>query len=148
MILSEHILEDEKSRRVGTLVIGAGLVGMSTAVACAQENSSTGKATIVLERGLVDSYRDKTSSQGNLRGSRVVDQTMELTQDIRRTWNFIDYLQGKYQTRISERATAALPYLMLVKDRRHLSVMRSDLEKKNSSFQLHTLEDAAQKFGL
>jgi len=80
-----------------TVVLGAGLVGMATAAAYAEKSRE--KNLLVLEKGAKNSYRDHTSSQGGLRGSRTADQTEDLTRDIRGTWRFIKALEEKFNMR-------------------------------------------------
>ncbi|MBI3419322.1 MAG: FAD-binding oxidoreductase [Proteobacteria bacterium] len=134
--------------KVGTLVIGAGLVGLVTAVPFAQRNSKVDKSTVVVEQGAHGTYRAQTPSQGSIRGSRVAQQTPELTRDIRATSDFIDYLEAKHGLPISKRATDKTPYLMLVKDPTHLAEMLADLRQKGSPHRVYTLEEAAREFGL
>lgn len=127
-----------------TVVIGAGLVGMASAAANAFDQPEHG--LLVLEKGPPTSYRANTPSQGNLRGSRVVDQTMELTADIRRTWQHIDLLESTYHIKIQGKSSLRKPYLMVVKDPEHLRGLEQDLADKGSRFKSYSLEAATRQF--
>jgi len=130
-------------QQVSTIVIGAGLSGLAGAIAMATKYP--GRAVIV-EAGTRQDYRNETSSQGDLRGSRVIEQSPELTKDIRATWDFMAGLEARHGLPIM--IEPGSPYLMLVKSRGHLERIRIDLKRKDSPFTEYTLPEARAKFGL
>jgi len=127
-----------------TVVLGAGLVGMATAAAYAEKSRE--KNLLVLEKGAKNSYRDHTSSQGGLRGSRTADQTEDLTRDIRGTWRFIKALEEKYDIAIQHESSKDHPYLMAIKDTDHFNGMKQDLTDKHSPFKAYTAAKAERRF--
>jgi len=141
----------------GTVVLGGGAVGTATACAFAEKNHPQGKATVVIEFGPDTIFRKERSSQGNLRGSRTVDQSLELGKSIRATWQFMDMLQetvgkalgfNKQGRSISKQASPENPYLMVVKDLHHAQMMPAILNHRGSHHQVLTPEKVKQRYGL
>ena len=60
------MIDLQACRVVGTVVLGGGLVGCATAVALAEANAREGKATVVLESGPAQTFRETTPSQGSV----------------------------------------------------------------------------------
>ncbi|MEM6603756.1 MAG: hypothetical protein AAF621_06870 [Pseudomonadota bacterium] len=136
---------------VGAFIVGAGLGGMSAALALFKKLSIA-----LIEKGSEGDYRAETPSQGSLRGAREVCQPEWLMEVIKKTRGICKELDKTKPDGFEDILYHPdKPYLMCVKSTEVLKTLKSDLDsfaRKNGAdeeqYKEYTAEGAREQFGI
>lgn len=128
------------------LIIGAAALGLSAA--CAYQRANPGSRMRIVEKGSRRSYRDDVGSQGNLRGSRSVMQSEMLHGFIRKTWDFMAWLEEEMDCRILMPTSSEAPYLMLSEKAQNARSIIHSLEARNIAYERFDVAEANERFRL